>query len=100
MAHGPPPERPVQITQRWYEPLDARLLTKPGGFEGPGQLGELVHPSDLAVANRVNVVEARVDLNPAAATPPAHVECHDHAVAHVDELLGSHVVVVPFALPA
>src|SRR5688572_25945870 len=71
----------------------------PRGLEGFRALRELVHADDLAIAERVDVVQARVDLDPAR--PPARSEGdgHDHTVARLLELLGKHLVVVPLALP-
>jgi hypothetical protein len=46
-----------------------------------GTLGELVHADDLAVAERVDVVEAGSDLNAASATVPSQADRRDHAVA-------------------
>ena len=43
---------------------------------------------------------AGVGLNPAAAPAPVELRCRDDAVAHVDELLRSRLVLVPLALPA
>ena len=45
-----------------------RLLPQPGGFEGREPLCELVHADDLAVADRVDVEEPSVDLDPASST--------------------------------
>ncbi len=76
------------------------LLPQPGGFEGRGPLCELVHADDLAVADRVDVEQPGVDLDPASSTTSPQVQRHDHAIALVDELLVSHLVLVPRAFPA
>jgi hypothetical protein len=50
------------------------LLPQPRGFQGFGALRELVHADDLAVAERVDVVEAGIDINPASATAPSQAD--------------------------
>ena len=76
-----------------------RATPPPHGFEGMGELRELVHANDEAVAERVDVIEAGGDLNPASATAPSQADRHNDAFAPVHELLGHHLVVVPFGLP-
>jgi hypothetical protein len=78
---------------------NCQLLRQPHGLEGFGLLRELIHADDLAVAEREDVVEPGVDLNPASPATSSEADSHDNAVAHVGELLGNQLVVVPFALP-
>jgi hypothetical protein len=77
-----------------------RLLPQPHGLERFGLLGELIHAHDLAVAERENIVETGVDLNPASPATRSEADSRDHAVTRVGELLGNQLVVVPFVLPA
>src|SRR5215213_6319734 len=74
------------------------LGVRPRG-DGFGTLRELVHADDPAVAEGVDVVEAGVDRHAAPAPAALHPHRHDHALAHVHELLRHQPVIVPFAFP-
>src|SRR5262245_46928101 len=75
------------------------LLRQPGGFKGFGPLCVLVHADDLAVAQRVDRIEAGLDLDPASSAAPPVVGGQEYAVPGVDQLLDCHVKFFPRALP-
>ena len=70
----------------------------PFGVAG-GPRRELVHADDLAVQDRVNLVEASLDFDSASAPAASEQGCHDDAIPRVHELLVEHVVLVAFGLP-
>jgi len=76
-----------------------QLLPQPGGFEGFGSLAELVHADDLAVAEHVDLIEARIDLDPTALPTSPVVGRQKHAVPSVNHFLDSHLKLVPCLPP-
>src|SRR4051812_1779395 len=63
------------------------LVPEPGGFEGLFAVGEFVYAHDLVIAQRVDLVEAAVNRDPACPAPAPEVRRDEDAVARVDELL-------------
>src|SRR5436189_3055543 len=61
---------PAITAAREHGVSGADLLPQPGGFEGFGTLDVLIHTRDLALAQRIDLVEARIDLDPACPAPP------------------------------
>src|SRR5262249_42371494 len=75
------------------------LLQQPGGFEGLGSLVELELAHAQAVAERIDVEGAGIELDSTAPTPTGVVDGDDDVVAGLEELLWSHLHLFPGGRP-
>src|SRR5919106_1775160 len=80
--------------------LPTGLSAQPGRFESLAPLVELVDASDLPVAQRVNLVEMGVDLDPTSPAASSVPRSHEHAVPGVHEFLRGRLERIPDARPA
>src|SRR6476469_2691039 len=77
-----------------------RLLRKPGGFEGLGPMFVLIYTQNLAVAQRVDLIEAAFDFDPARSTTTLESNRHEHSVSAPDHLLECGLSPHPGFVPA
>jgi SnoaL-like polyketide cyclase len=81
-------------------PKQPRLLPQTGGFEGFGPMFVLIYAQNLAVAQRVDLVEAGVDFDPARSTTALESNRQEHSVSAPDHLLDGCLGALPGFVPA